>query len=354
MKPLNQNKTALITGVTGQDGSYLSEYLLEKGYKVIGLRKRSSTVNTERIDHLYKDPQTSSNFLLEYGDLGDMTSLTRVISKHKPEEIYNLAAQSHVRISFENPAYTLDSIANGLLYLLETVKSLGLNKTRIYQASTSELFGGVNMPKNGYDENSDMEPMSPYGAAKQYAYTLSKIYRGAYNMHVSNGILFNHESPRRGKNFVTKKTAIGVAKCVSDPNHCIYMGNLDSLRDWGHAKDYVKAMHAILQQEEPDDYVIATGKQYRVRELVEIAFRAAGEEIEWEGKGLEEKGYTRKGRCVVRIDPRYFRPLEVDTLLGNSSKAKKILGWSPKIKFEDMIIEMVKHEIEDVKRGRHE
>ncbi len=338
-------KVALITGITGQDGSYLAELLLSKGYHVIGLRKRNSTVNTERIDHLYTDAQFATNFKLEYGDVSDMTSLTRVIAKYEPTEIYNLAAQSHVRISFENPASTLYSGGFGLLYLMETVKSLGLNKTRIYQASTSELFGGINMPSDGYNEESKMVPMSPYGAAKLYAYSLARIYRDSYDMYVSNGILFNHESPRRGKNFVTRKVAIGVAQCVKEKNHCLYMGYLDAYRDWGHAKDYVEGMYRIMQNKVAEDFVLATSKTYTVRKMIECAFGNIGETVKWSGKGRDEKGYISNNRCVVKIDPRYYRPLEVEILKGNYSKAKKILGWKPIISFEELIKEMVESEL---------
>lgn len=342
----NKQKVALITGITGQDGSYLAELLLSEGHKVVGLRKRSSTVNTERIDHLYQDPQLASDFSLEYGDVSDMTSLMRVIAKHEPDEVYNLAAQSHVRISFENPSHTLDSIGHGSLFIYETVKSLGLiEKTRIYQASTSELFGGVNMPPKGYDETSRMVPMSPYGAAKQYGYTLARIYRDAYGMHISNGILFNHESPRRGKNFVTRKVAIGVAKIREDKNHCLYLGNLEAERDWGHAKDYVKGMTRILRATQPDDFVLATGKSVKIRHFVEQAFKASGEEIRWEGSKEDEVGILASGRVAVRIDPRYYRPLEVDRLKGNPEKARKILDWKAEISFEDLVKEMVEAEL---------
>ena len=338
-------KIALVTGITGQDGSYLAELLLSKSYQVIGLRKRNSTVNTERIDHLYSDAQFATDFKLEYGDVSDMTSLTRVIAKYQPNEIYNLAAQSHVRISFENPASTLYSGGFGLLYLMETVKSLGLNKTKIYQASTSELFGGINMPPDGYDEHSRMIPMSPYGAAKLYAFSLARIYRDSYNMYVSNGILFNHESPRRGKNFVTRKVAIGVAQCVLDKSHCLYMGYLDAYRDWGHAKDYVDGMYRILQHPLADDFVLATSKTYTVRHMIERAFNVIGETIQWSGKGSEEKGFISNNRCVVQIDPRYYRPLEVEILKGNYCKAKKLLDWEPTISFDALIEEMVKYEL---------
>ena len=343
-------KTALITGVTGQDGSYLAESLLSKGYLVVGLRKRSSTVNTERIDHLYKDPQLESDFKLEYGDVSDMTSLTRTIAKYRPDEIYNLAAQSHVRISFENPGHTLDSVGFGVLYLIETVKSLGLKDTRIYQASTSELYGGVNMPEDGYNEESRLMPMSPYGAAKQYAYTLARIYRDAYDMYISNGILFNHESPRRGKNFVTKKVSIAVRKYFHDPSHVLFMGNLDALRDWGHAKDYVEGMIDILNHNKPDDFVLATGKMYSVRYLIEKAYGVIGKHIEWAGNGVNEVGLI-DGKEAIKIDPRYYRPLEVDKLLGNPTKAKKELNWEAKTPFEELINEMVKSEISGANNG---
>ena len=340
------SKVALVTGVTGQDGSYLSELLLEQGYKVIGLRKRSSTVNTERIDHLYIDPQFESNFLLEYGDVNDMTSLMRVVSTHLPDEIYNLAAQSHVRISFENPSYTLDSVGHGALYIYEAAKSLGLiNATRIYQASTSELYGGINMPLDGYSEISPMVPMSPYAAAKQFSFTLARIYRDAYGMHISNGILFNHESPRRGKNFVTKKVAIGVAKTCIDKSHCLYLGNLDAERDWGHARDYVEGMTRILRHEKPDDFVLATGCSHSIRSMIEAAFKVVNEEVDWHGSHEEEVGVLKSGRVVVRIDPRYYRPLEVDRLKGNPAKAKNLLGWESKTTFEELIREMVEFEL---------
>ena len=346
-------KVALITGVTGQDGSYLVEFLLKKKYEVHGIKRRSSSFNTERIDHIYVDPHeideanNKNKFILHYGDLTDSSNLIRIIQDIQPDEIYNLGAQSHVAVSFESPEYTANSDALGTLRLLEAIKILGLiKKTRIYQASTSELFGKVQeVPQK---ETTPFYPRSPYGVAKLYAYWITVNYREAYGMYACNGLLFNHESPRRGETFVTRKITRGLARIDSKIDKYLYMGNLDSLRDWGHARDYVEMQWLMLQQEKPEDYVIATGRQISVRKFIEIAAEEIGwGGIKWEGEGLEEKGYrldTKKE--VIRIDPRYFRPTEVDNLFGDPSKAMQKLGWSPSTTLEDMISEMIKHDQE--------
>lgn len=335
-------RVALISGVTGQDGSYLAELLIEKGYVVHGIKRRSSSLNTSRIDHLYVDPHIPAGQLfLHYGDLTDATNLIRILQEVRPTEIYNLAAQSHVQVSFETPEYTANADAIGTLRLLEGIRILNLqDRVRFYQASTSELYGKVQeIPQT---ESTPFYPRSPYAAAKLYAYWITINYREAYGMHASNGILFNHEGPRRGETFVTRKITQAVAAICFGRQECLYLGNLDSKRDWGHARDFVDGMWRILQQDEPDDYVLATGETHSVREFVERAFREIDTEVEWVGEGKDEVGRCAKtGRVIVRIDPRYFRPTEVDLLLGDPSKARTKLGWQHKIGFEDLVKEMV-------------
>lgn len=351
MKSMNK-KVALITGVTGQDGSYLAEFLLEKGYQVHGIKRRASSFNTQRIDHIYQDPHIEhQNFVLHYGDLTDSSNLTRIIQEVQPDEVYNLGAQSHVAVSFESPEYTADVDAMGTLRLLEAIRLLGLEKkTRFYQASTSELFGLVQeIPQR---ETTPFYPRSPYAVAKLYAYWITVNYREAYGLYACNGILFNHESPRRGETFVTRKITRGLANIAQGLDSCLYMGNIDSLRDWGHAKDYVQLQWLMLQQEEPEDFVIATGEQYSVRQFILWAAEDVGMQLRFEGKGVEEvavvvsaKGElapaVRPGDVVLRIDPRYFRPAEVDFLLGDASKAREKLGWKPSITVREMCAEMV-------------
>jgi GDPmannose 4,6-dehydratase len=335
-------KKALITGITGQDGAYLADYLLGKGYEVHGIKRRASSFNTARIDHLYTDPHEEEvRFRLHYGDLTDATNLIRVIQEVQPDEIYNLGAQSHVMVSFETPEYTANSDALGTLRLLEAIRILNLrDKTRFYQASTSELYGKVQ--ETPQTETTSFYPRSPYGAAKLYAYWITVNYREAYGFFACNGILFNHESPIRGETFVTRKVTRGLARIKAGLQEMIHIGNLDARRDWGHARDYVRMMWMMLQQPEPEDYVIATGQQHSVRELIELAAGRLEMPIAWKGKGVEERGIdTVSGRPIVAIDPRYFRPAEVDTLLGDPSKARRRLGWEPKIGFEELIAEMV-------------
>lgn len=343
-------KKALITGVTGQDGSYLAEFLLKKGYEVHGLVRRSSLEQKLRIDHLYQDPHTKSNFKVHYGDITDSMNVTRLIQQIEPDEIYNLAAQSHVRVSFEIPEYTANADALGTMRVLEAIRILGLNeKTKVYQASTSELFGKVQaVPQS---EETPFYPRSPYGVAKMYAYWLTVNYREAYGIFGSNGILFNHESPRRGDSFVTKKIAIAAAQIKHGLRDQLYLGNLDAKRDWGYAKEYVESMWHILQHNESDDFVIATGETHSVKEFVELAFGHAGIDIEWEGEGVDEKGYNKKtGNMIVGIDPWYFRPTEVDLLIGDGAKAKRLLNWEPKVKFEELVEIMMKHELSVVSK----
>jgi GDPmannose 4,6-dehydratase len=344
-------KTALITGITGQDGSYLAELLLHKGYEVHGIKRRASSFNTDRINHLYQDPHESGvKMHLHYGDMTDATNLIRIIKEVEPDEIYNLAAQSHVQVSFETAEYTANCDAMGTLRILEAVRLLGMEKTaRIYQASTSEMFGKVQeVPQK---ETTPFYPRSPYGAAKVYAYWITVNYREAYGMHASNGILFNHESPVRGETFVTRKITRGLARIKMGLQETLYIGNLNSLRDWGHARDYVKMMWLMLQQDEPDDYVIATGKQYSVRQFIEFGCAELDMDVEWQGKGIDEIGIDRKtGKRIVAVDPRYFRPTEVDTLLGDPSKAKKKLGWNAKISVNELVREMVAYDYEEAKR----
>ena len=342
-------KRALVTGITGQDGSYLAELLLEKGYEVHGIKRRASSFNTVRIDHLYQDPhEANPRLVLHYGDLTDSTNLIRIIEQVQPDEIYNLGAQSHVAVSFEAPEYTANSDALGTLRILEAVRMLGLvNKTRIYQASTSELYGLVQeIPQK---ETTPFYPRSPYGVAKLYAYWITVNYRESYGMYACNGILFNHESPRRGETFVTRKITRGLARINAGLDQCLYMGNLDSLRDWGHARDYVEMQWRMLQQDGPEDFVIATGRQASVRRFIELTAEQLGwGAMCWQGKGLEEIGTRRDtGDIVVRIDPRYFRPAEVETLLGDPTRAKQRLGWTPTTTLEQLVAEMVAADIED-------
>ena len=333
-------KKALITGITGQDGSYLTELLLEKGYEVHGIIRRASTFNTMRIDHLYQDPHMhETKLFLHYGDLTDGTNIARTIENFQPDEIYNLGAQSHVRVSFDCPEYTADVDAMGTLRLLDAIKDSQV-KTRFFQASTSELFGKVQeVPQR---ETTPFYPRSPYGVAKLYGFWIVKNYRESYGLHASNGILFNHESPRRGETFVTRKITMAAARIHRGLQDCLYMGNIDARRDWGYAKDYVRMMWMMLQQETPDDYVVATGEMHTVREFIEKAFARLGHPIEWRGKGVDEVGIdTSSGKTVVRIDPRYFRPAEVEQLLGDPSKAKVKFGWVPEVKFEELVKIMV-------------
>jgi GDPmannose 4,6-dehydratase len=344
-------KTSLITGITGQDGSYLAESLLKKGYEVHGIKRRASSFNTDRIDHLYQDPhEPNVKMTLHYGDMTDATNLIRIVQEVQPTEIYNLAAQSHVQVSFESPEYTANSDALGTLRLLEAIRILGLEKkTRIYQASTSEMFGKVQeVPQT---ETTPFYPRSPYGAAKVYAYWITVNYREAYGLHASNGILFNHESPVRGETFVTRKITRALARIKEGLQEKLYIGNIESLRDWGHARDFVEAMWLVLQQDNPDDYVIATGEQHSVREFIEAAAGELAMDIEWRGSGVEEVGIDRNtGAQIIGVDPRYFRPTEVETLLGDPSKARNQLGWSAKIPFTDLVKEMVTADHEAAKR----
>lgn len=337
------DKVALITGITGQDGAYLAEFLLNKGYTVHGIKRRSSSFNTGRVDHLYRDPhERNVNFFMHYGDLTDSTNLIRIIQETQPDEIYNLAAQSHVQVSFETPEYTANSDGLGTLRLLEAIRILGLEKkTKFYQASTSELYGKVQeIPQK---ETTPFYPRSPYTAAKLYAYWITVNYREAYEIFACNGILFNHESPIRGETFVTRKITMAATKIKHGLQEKLYLGNLDAKRDWGFAKDYVEAMWLILQQEKPDDYVIATGETHSVREFTELAFKEVGIEILWKGKGSQEVGIdSSTGKIIVEIDPRYYRPTEVDILIGDPSKAKEKLGWEPKVKLEELVKIMIK------------
>ncbi len=357
-------KTALITGITGQDGSYLAEFLLEKGYEVHGIKRRSSLINTERIDHLYEDPHiTNQKFFLHYGDLSDSSNLIRIIDQTKPDEIYNLAAQSHVAVSFESPEYTADIDAIGVLRILEAIRILGLEKkTRFYQASTSELYGLVQeIPQK---ETTPFYPRSPYAAAKLYAYWIAINYREAYGIYACNGILFNHESPRRGETFVTRKITRALSNISQGLEECLYMGNMDSLRDWGHAKDYVKMQWLMLQQDKPEDFVIATGKQYTVREFINWTAFEIGIKLAWKNSGVDEIAIIDEifldkeeihgmqiGDTIVKVDPKYFRPTEVETLLGDPSKAKKKLGWEPEISAQEMCAEMVSEDLIKAKQN---
>jgi GDPmannose 4,6-dehydratase len=346
-----KKKKALITGVTGQDGAYLAEFLLQKGYEVHGLRRRASLFNTDRIDHLYHDPHYEGNDLtLHYGDLTDSSGLIRIVQEIKPDEIYNLAAQSHVAVSFLEPEYTANSDALGALRILEAIRIAGLEKTtRFYQASTSELYGLVQ--ETPQKETTPFYPRSPYAVAKMYAYWITVNYRESYGIYACNGILFNHESPIRGETFVTRKITRALARIKLGLQNCLYLGNMNALRDWGHAKDYVEMQWLMLQQDKPEDFVIATGEQHSVREFVELAAREIDIEIRWEGTDVEEKGYDKdSGKCIVAVDPRYFRPSEVETLLGDPSKAKEKLGWTPKTTFQELVSEMMRHDMNESKR----
>jgi GDPmannose 4,6-dehydratase len=344
-------KLALITGITGQDGAYLAEFLLNKGYEVHGIKRRASLFNTARVDHLYQDPHEKDvRFFMHYGDLTDATNLIRVIQEVQPDEIYNLAAQSHVKVSFETPEYTANTDALGTLRLLEAVRILGLEtKTRFYQASSSEMYGKVQeVPQS---ETTPFYPRSPYAAAKVYSYWITVNYREAYGIYACNGILFNHESPIRGETFVTRKITRGLSRIKLGLQSCLYLGNLDAKRDWGHARDFIEMQWLILQQPEPDDYVIATGEQHSVREFVELAGQELGIPIRWDGRGIEEKGIDENnGKVVVAIDPRYFRPTEVDALVGDPSKARKKLGWKPRSSFKELAVEMVKADLKEAQR----
>jgi GDPmannose 4,6-dehydratase len=351
-------KTALITGITGQDGSYLAEFLLEKGYTVHGIKRRASSFNTARVDHIYQDPHIeNARFKLHYGDLSDTSNLVRIIQETQPDEIYNLGAQSHVAVSFESPEYTADVDGMGTLRMLEAIRILGLEKkTRFYQASTSELYGLVQ--ETPQKETTPFYPRSPYAVAKLYAYWITVNYREAYGMYACNGILFNHESPRRGETFVTRKITRGLANINQGLEDCLYMGNIDALRDWGHAKDYVRMQWLMLQQDVAEDFVIATGKQYSVRQFIEWTAAALGMSLRWEGSGVEEVAYwtnppvshPHAGQPVVKIDPRYFRPAEVETLLGDPTKAKQKLGWTPEISAQEMCAEMVAFDLAQAKQ----
>jgi GDPmannose 4,6-dehydratase len=356
-------KKALITGVTGQDGSYLAEFLLEKGYEVHGIKRRASSLNTQRIDHIYEDPHTNNhNFVLHYGDLTDASNLTRIISEVEPDEVYNLGAQSHVAVSFDSPEYTADVDAIGTLRLLEAIRFLGLEKkTKFYQASTSELYGLVQ--ETPQKETTPFYPRSPYAVAKLYAYWITVNYREAYGMFACNGVLFNHESPRRGETFVTRKITRGLSNVAQGLEDCLYMGNMDALRDWGHAKDYVRMQWMMLQQDNPEDFVIATGIQYSVREFIRWTAAELGIELDFRGSGEGEEAVVIKisgnnaseikvGDIIVKVDPRYFRPTEVETLLGDPSNAKRKLGWVPEITAQDMCAEMVKSDLEEAQRTR--
>jgi GDPmannose 4,6-dehydratase len=343
-------KKALITGVTGQDGAYLAEFLLQKGYEVHGVKRRASLFNTERIDHLYQDPhEKNRRFILHHGDMTDSSSLVRIIQQVIPDEIYTLAAQSHVGVSFEEPEYTANSDALGALRVLEAMRILGIEKkSRFYQASTSELFGLVQ--ESPQKETTPFYPRSPYGVAKLYAYWITVNYREAYGMYACNGILFNHESPVRGETFVTRKITRALARIKLGLQDCLYIGNLGAKRDWGHAKDYVEMQWLMLQQDKPEDYVIATGEQHSVREFIEAAAAEVGIAITWRGKGSEEKGYDKSGRAIIAVDPRYFRPTEVDSLLGDATKAREKLGWVPKIRFPELVREMMREDLKAAER----
>ena len=343
-------KTALISGITGQDGSYLAEFLLRKGYEVHGIKRRTSLFNTDRIDHLYEDPHVHHrNFILHYGDLTDSSSLVHIVQKVQPDEVYNLGAQSHVAVSFEQPEYTADVDAMGTLRLLEAIRILGLEKkTRFYQASTSELFGLVQqVPQT---EKTPFYPRSPYAVAKLYAYWITVNYRESYGMYACNGILFNHESPTRGETFVTRKITRALARIKVGLQDCLYLGNMNALRDWGHARDYVEVQWLMLQQEKPEDFVIATGQQHSVREFVSIAAEDLGMTLTWTGSGPDEKALDENGQVIVAVDPRYFRPAEVETLLGDATYARDRLGWKPRIGFEELVREMVQTDLEEAKR----
>lgn len=359
--PNTNHKTALITGITGQDGAYLAQLLISKGYTVHGIKRRTSLINTDRIDHLFEEIQTESpELVLHHGDMTDSSSLLRILQQVQPDEIYNLAAQSHVAVSFEEPEYTANSDAMGSLRILEAIRILGLTeKTRYYQASTSELYGQVQ--ETPQSETTPFYPRSPYAVAKLYAYWITVNYREAYGIYACNGILFNHESPLRGETFVTRKITRAMARIAIGEQSCLYLGNLNALRDWGHARDYVEMMWLMLQQEKPEDFVIATGKQYSVRHFVDAAANELGITIEWKGTGINEKGYVlssskdyplTKGQCIVEVDPRYFRPTEVETLLGDASKAQSLLNWSPQTSFEELVAEMTREDLSLAEREK--
>jgi len=344
-------KKALISGITGQDGSYLTELLLKKGYEVHGIIRRSSSFNTGRIEHLYQDPHEKGNLFLHYGDLTDSTNLTSILAQVQPDEIYNLGAQSHVKVSFEMPEYTGEVDGIGTLRLLDAIRSTGLEKkVRFYQASTSELYGGVY--KEAQNEKTPFYPRSPYAAAKLYGYWITVNYREAYGLHASNGVLFNHESPRRGPTFVTRKITRAVARIKEGKQKTLFLGNLHAKRDWGHAKDYVRAMWMMVQREKAEDFVIGTGETHSVKEFVEKAFAVVGIHITWKGEGIDEVGYNEHGEEVIKIDPRYFRPTEVEFLLSDPARAKEILGWVPEISFEQLVKEMVEKDLELVRAGK--
>lgn len=349
MENIKMNKVALITGVTGQDGAYLAELLLNKGYIVHGIKRRASSFNTNRIDHLYQDPHLNNkNFILHYGDLTDSTNLIRIVKQVQPDEIYNLAAMSHVAVSFESPEYTADVDGLGTLRLLEAIRILGLErKTKFYQASTSELYGLVQ--ETPQTETTPFYPRSPYAVAKMYAYWITVNYREAHGIYACNGILFNHESPLRGETFVTRKITRALARIKLGLQEALYLGNLEALRDWGHAKDYVEMQWLMLQQEEADDFVIATGVQYNVRDFVNSAAKELDMDVTWQGEGIDEKGYL-DGKCIIQVDEKYFRPTEVETLLGDPSKAKQKLGWTPKVSFEELVSEMVREDFKAAQR----
>jgi len=349
---MKKPKVALVTGITGQDGAYLAEFLLDKGYVVHGIKRRTSLFNTDRIDHLYQDPHVSDRrFFLHHGDMTDASSLVRIMQQVQPDEIYNLAAQSHVAVSFEEPEYTADSDALGALRLLEAIRILKLeSRTRFYQASSSELYGKVR--ETPQRETTPFYPRSPYGVAKLYAHWITVNYREAYGLYACNGILFNHESPIRGETFVTRKITRGLARIKVGLQDCLYLGNLEARRDWGHARDFIEAQWMILQQPQPEDYVIATGEQRSVREFVEAAASELGMKVRWKGKGADEKGYDAEGRCIVAIDSRYFRPAEVDTLQGDASKARTKLGWRPRVSFKELVAEMAKEDLREAERNR--
>lgn len=344
------NKVALITGITGQDGAYLAEFLLNKGYIVHGIKRRASLFNTDRIDHLYQDPHVKNcRLFLHYGDMTDSTCLIRIIQETQPDEIYNLAAQSHVAVSFEEPEYTANADALGALRILEAIRLLGLQtKTKFYQASTSELYGLVQeVPQK---ETTPFYPRSPYAVAKLYAYWITVNYREAYGMYACNGILFNHESPNRGETFVSRKITRALARIKLGLQDCLYMGNLNAKRDWGHARDYIEMQWLMLQQDTPEDFVIATGVQYSVRDFINAAAAELNMKLQWKGKDIEEKAYDENGRCIISVDPRYFRPAEVESLLGDPTKAHQKLGWKPKISFEQLVKEMVHHDLQAAQR----
>jgi len=349
---MNKPKVALITGITGQDGAYLAEFLLGKGYVVHGIKRRTSLFNTQRIDHLYQDPHVSDRrFILHHGDMTDSSSLVHITGEVQPDEIYNLAAQSHVVVSFEEPEYTANADALGALRLLEAIRILGLkDKTRFYQASTSELFGLAH--ESPQTETTPFYPRSPYGVAKLYAYWITVNYREAYGLFACNGILFNHESPVRGETFVSRKITRALARISLGLEDCLYLGNLDARRDWGHAREYVEAQWLMLQQEKPEDFVIATGEQHSVREFVVAAAKELGMDLSWKGRGRDERGYDQKGRCIVAVDPRHLRPTEVSSLLGDASKARQKLGWKPKVRFPELVAEMVREDLKEAERDQ--